>query len=169
MFPVRRWPAQDASHEVEVRRLVAQALVQREAPDTRTGALIALVHAVGCVDKVVDPRHYGLSRRELRARAKEIAEGNWASEAVRTTIEEMMAAIIAATIAATAGVQAWPGIASRARAGRLDRAMVGHRLWQAAVSAWAAGGRDVRFEVDDRCAESGCQPLWTVSVPIGCP
>jgi hypothetical protein len=97
VFPVRRWPAQDASHEVEARRLVAQALVQREAPDTRTGALIALVHAVGCVDKVVDPRHYGLSRRELRARAKEIAEGNWASEAVRTTIEEMMAAIPAAT------------------------------------------------------------------------
>ena len=49
------------------------------------------------------PRHYGLSRRELRARAKEIAECNWASEAVRTTIEEMMAAITAATIAATAG------------------------------------------------------------------
>ena len=72
MFPVRRWPAQDAGHEVEVRRLVAQALVQREAPDTRTGALIVLVHAVGCVDKVVDPRHYGLSRRELRARAKEM-------------------------------------------------------------------------------------------------
>lgn len=97
VFPVRRWPAQDAGHEVEVRRLVAQALVQREAPDTRTGALIVLVHAVGCVDKVVDPRHYGLSRRELRARAKEIAEGNWASEAVRTTIEEMMATITAAT------------------------------------------------------------------------
>lgn len=61
---------------MEVRRLVAHALVQREAPDTRTGALIDLVHAVGCVDKVVDPRHYVLSRRELRARAKEIAEGS---------------------------------------------------------------------------------------------
>ena len=33
----------------------------------------------------------------------EIAEGNWASEAVRKAIEEMMAAIVAAATAATAG------------------------------------------------------------------
>src|SRR5215831_19194663 len=91
VFPVRRWPAQDGSHEAEVRRLVTQALVQQVAPDTRTAALIALVHAIGCVDKIVDPGQHGLSKRELRARAKKIAEGNWASEAVRKAIEEMMA------------------------------------------------------------------------------
>jgi hypothetical protein len=100
-FPSHRWPAQDASHEAEVRRLVTQALVQQEAPDTRTAALIALVHAVGCEDKIVDPRQYGLSRRELRARVEEIAKGNWASEAVRKAIEQMMAAVMAATTAAT--------------------------------------------------------------------
>src|SRR5215469_11537193 len=99
-FPFHRWPAQDASHEAEVRRLVTQALVQQEAPDTRTAALIALLHAVGCEDKIVDPRQYGLSRRELRARAEEIAKGNWASEAVRKAIEQMMAAVMAATTAA---------------------------------------------------------------------
>jgi len=91
VFPVRRWPAQDGSHEAEVRRLMTQALVQQVAPDTRTAALIALVHAIGCVDKIVDPGQHGLSKRELRARAKKIAEGNWASEAVRKAIEEMMA------------------------------------------------------------------------------
>jgi hypothetical protein len=91
VFPVRRWPAQDGSREAEVRRLMTQALVQQVAPDTRTAALIALVHAVGCVDKIVDPRQHGLSKRELRARAKKIAEGNWASAAVRKAIEEMMA------------------------------------------------------------------------------
>ena len=101
VFPFHRWPAQDVSHEAEVRRLVTQALVQQAAPDTRTAALIALVHAVGCADKIVDPRQYGLSRRELRARAEEIATGNWASEAVRKAIEEMMAAVMAATTAAT--------------------------------------------------------------------
>ena len=102
VFPIRRWPAQDASEEAEVRRLMAQALVQQEAPDTRTAALIALAHAVRCVDKIVDPRQHGLSRRELRARAAEIAKGNWASEAVRKAIEEMMAAVmIAITAAAT--------------------------------------------------------------------
>jgi hypothetical protein len=91
VFPVRRWPAQDGSREAEVRRLMTQALVQQAAPDTRTAALIALVHAVGCVDKIVDPRQDGLPKRELRARAKKIAEGNWASAAVRKAIEEMMA------------------------------------------------------------------------------
>src|SRR5215467_9837665 len=103
VFPVRRWPAQDDSHEAEVRRLVTQALVQQVAPDTRTAALIALVHALRCEDKIADPRQHGLSKRELRARAEEIAEGNWASEAVRKAIEEMMAAVVAAATAATAG------------------------------------------------------------------
>jgi hypothetical protein len=101
VFLVRRWPAQDASEEAEVRRLMTQALVQQEAPDTRTAALIALVHAVGCVDKIIDPRQYGLSKRELRSRAGEIAKGNWASEAVRKAIEEMMAAVVVAITAAT--------------------------------------------------------------------
>ena len=100
VFPVRRWPAQDASDEAEVRRLMTQALVQHEAPDTRTAALITLVHAVGCVDKIVDARQHGLSKRQLRARAKKISEGNWASAAVRKAIEDMMAAVIV-TITAT--------------------------------------------------------------------
>jgi len=91
VFPSHGWPAQDTSHEAEVRRLMTQALVQQVAPDARTAALIALVHAVGCVDKIVNPRQHGLSKRELRVRAKKIAEGNWASVAVRKAIEEMMA------------------------------------------------------------------------------
>ena len=101
VFPTHRWPAQDASHEAEVRRLVTQVLTQQTAPDARTAALIALLHALRCEDKVVDSRQYGLSKRELRARAKEIAKGNWASEAVRKAIEEMVAAVVAATTAAT--------------------------------------------------------------------
>jgi Golgi phosphoprotein 3 (GPP34) len=36
VFPAHRWPAQDASHEAQVRRLMTQALVQQEAADTRT-------------------------------------------------------------------------------------------------------------------------------------
>ena len=55
VFPARRWPAQDASHEAEMRRLVAEALTQQAVPGTRTAALIALLHALGCEDKIVDP------------------------------------------------------------------------------------------------------------------
>jgi hypothetical protein len=69
----------------------------------RTAALIALLHALRCEHKIVDPRQYGLSKRELTARAGEIAKGNWASEAVRKAIEEMTAAVVAATAATAAG------------------------------------------------------------------
>jgi Golgi phosphoprotein 3 (GPP34) len=98
----RTWPTQDPSHEADMRQLVTQALVQPSAPDERTAALIALLHALKCEHKVVDPRPYQLSRRQLRARAAEIAQGNWASEAVRKAIDEMMAAVAAASAAATA-------------------------------------------------------------------
>jgi hypothetical protein len=102
IFPARTWPAQDASHEAAVRKLVIQALVQQTAPDKRTAALIALAHALRCEHKIVDPRQYDLSKRQLRARAEEIAKGNWASEAVRKAIGEMIAAVVAATSAAAA-------------------------------------------------------------------
>jgi hypothetical protein len=92
-----------------MRQLVTQALVQPGAPDERTAALIALLHALKCEHKVVDPRPYQLSRRQLRARAAEIAQGNWASEAVRKAIDEMMAAVAAASAAATAATAATSG------------------------------------------------------------
>ena len=102
IFPTRTWPAQDPSHEAETRQLVTQALIQPAAPDERTAALIALLHALKFEHKVVDPRSHQLSRRQLRARAAEIADGNWASEAVRKAIDEMIAAVAAASAAATA-------------------------------------------------------------------
>jgi len=103
IFPRRTWPAQDSSHEAGVRDLVTQALIQRTAPDERTAALIALLHALKCEHQVVDPRPYQMSKRQLQARAAEIAQGNWASEAVRKAIDEAMAAVatVAAVSAAT--------------------------------------------------------------------
>ena len=114
IFPTRTWPAQDPSHEAEVRQQVTQALVEQaealpaEAGE-RTAALIALLHALRCEHKVVDPRPYQLSRRQLRARAAEIAQGNWASEAVRKAIDEMIAAVAAASAAATAATAGGSG------------------------------------------------------------
>ena len=91
IFPTRTWPTLDPSHEAEVRGLVTQALIQPAAPDERAAALIALLHALKCEHKVVDPRPYQLSRRQLRARAAEIAQGNWASKAVRKAIDDEIA------------------------------------------------------------------------------
>jgi hypothetical protein len=102
IFPTRIWPTQDASHEAGVRQMVTQALIQQTVPDERTAALIALLHALKREHKVVDPRAYQLSRRQLRARAGDIAQGNWASEAVRKAIDQMIAAVAAASAASTA-------------------------------------------------------------------
>ena len=52
---------------------------------------------------------HGLSKRELRARAEKIAEGNWASQAIRKAIEETMAAVLTATTAATIATTASAG------------------------------------------------------------
>lgn len=102
IFPTSRWPARDASHEADMRRQVTEVLVRQTAPDPRSAALIALAHALRSEHRIVDVRESGLSKRQLRDRAAEIARGNWASEAVRRSIDEMMAAVIAATTAAMA-------------------------------------------------------------------
>lgn len=101
VFPTHSWPAQDLRQEAGTRQLIAGALMQGSAPDARTAALISLLHALKYEQKVVDARAGGLSQRQLTQRAAEIAKGDWASEAVRKAIDEMMAAVIAATTAAT--------------------------------------------------------------------
>jgi hypothetical protein len=85
-----------------VRQQLVQALVQQNTPDERTAALIALLHALRCEHKIISSREYGLSQRQLRSRAEQIAKGNWASEAVRTAIQEMTAAVVAAVSPAAA-------------------------------------------------------------------
>jgi hypothetical protein len=109
VFRAQRWPAQDASHEAQVRRLMTQVLVQRAAPEPRSAVLIALVHALRYEHKIVVPRECGLSRQQLRARAEEIAEGTWAAEAIRQAIGQMIAAVVAATSAAAAAGSVAPG------------------------------------------------------------
>ena len=102
LFPAHRWPAQDSRHETQVRQHLIQVLVQQSTPDEKTAALIALLHALRCEHKIINPGDYGLSRRQVRSRAEQIAKGNWASEAVRKAIQEMTAAVVAAVSSAAA-------------------------------------------------------------------
>ena len=103
LFPRTRWPAADSGHEEEVRRALTGVLVQGLAPDERTGSLVALLHAIGKAHQVVDRN--GLPAKEVRRRAKEISEGDWAAKAVRDAINASTAAIaaVAAGGAAVAG------------------------------------------------------------------
>lgn len=99
LFPRHRWPTIDASHEDEVRRSLAAALVAGQDPDQRTAALIALLSAVDRVHQTVE--HDGLKARDVKRRAKEIAEGNWAAKGVRDAVAAATAATTAAIVAAT--------------------------------------------------------------------
>lgn len=104
IFPTSRWPSKDAAHESSVRQGLVTALRVGATSEARTGALISLLLALNAVHKAVDPGSVGLSKKELHANAKRIAEGDWAAKAVRQAIDSMNAAVIAAvSSAAVAG------------------------------------------------------------------
>ncbi|HYQ75739.1 GOLPH3/VPS74 family protein [Cellulomonas sp.] len=105
LFPRTRWPEADGRHEDEVRARLTAVLVQGLDPDPRTGALVALLHAVGAAPSAVD--RGGVPARDVRRRAKDVAEGAWAAKAVQDAITAstaaMTAAMAATTVAASAG------------------------------------------------------------------
>jgi len=99
LFPRTRWLPADAAHEQELRRALTAVLVQGAEPDQRTGALAALLSAVDKAPAAVD--HPGVPAREVRRRAKQVAEGAWAAKAVQDAIAASTAAIMAGVTAAT--------------------------------------------------------------------
>jgi hypothetical protein len=101
LFPRTRWPARDSSHEDAVRDALTSVLVEGNEPDPRTGALVALLHAVDRAHQTVP--HDGLSDRDVKRRAKEVADGQWAARAVKDAITAATAATMAAMTAVTAG------------------------------------------------------------------
>jgi hypothetical protein len=100
IFPTRRWPSADSAHESSVRAELVAALRDGTTTAERTCAIVSLLLALNAVHKAVDPASVGLSKKELKANAKRIAEGDWAAKAVRQAIDSMNAAIIAATSSA---------------------------------------------------------------------
>lgn len=101
IFPQERWPAEDSRHEDEVRRRLHDVLVVGTTPDERTAALVALLSAIDRAHKVLDGLD-GRTRREVRARAKQVADGAWAASAVRAAVQAMQSAVTAGVVAAGA-------------------------------------------------------------------
>ncbi len=99
LFPRTRWPAVDSTHEDAVRRALTAALVQGVQPEQHTACLIALLSAIDRAHKVVD--RDGLPASQVRKRAKEIAQGEWAAKAVKDAISAATAAVTAAVVATT--------------------------------------------------------------------
>jgi hypothetical protein len=98
LFPVTTWPSADPGPAKELRGWVAAVLRDGARPDQHLALLISLVHAVKAEHKVVDG-----PRRQLRARAAEVAEGEWAGQAVRKAVQAVQSSV-AAAVAVSAAV-----------------------------------------------------------------
>lgn len=99
IFPTTRWPAADSEHEAAVRDSLHKVLVDGERPGERVAALIALLTAMDAVGRVLDVSTGDPA--EVKRRAKEIAEGNWVSDAMRKAVEEITAAVMVAVFVPT--------------------------------------------------------------------
>lgn len=93
LIPRRRWPTVDATHERGVRRDLGDLLIRGVRPEPRTAALVAVLSALDLAHKVIDLE--GLSARDVRERAKQAAEGDWAAKAVRDSIAAAQGAVAA--------------------------------------------------------------------------
>jgi hypothetical protein len=97
VLPVTTWTPGDSAKELRGR--VAGVLRDGAQPDQHLALLTSLVHAVKAEHKVVDG-----ARRQLRARAAEVAEGEWAGQAVRKAVQAVQSSVAAAiAVSAAAG------------------------------------------------------------------
>jgi hypothetical protein len=93
IFPLTTWPAADTGHKQELRARLQDVLVAGATPDPRTAALVVLLAAVDAAHKVVDG-----DKRAVRARAKEIATGDWAGDAVKAAVRKAIEAVGASLV-----------------------------------------------------------------------
>jgi hypothetical protein len=97
LIPTTTWRFTKPEPRARLQSAVASVLTGKGEPDERVAALVSLLYAVKAEHKVVDG-----PRRELRARAKEIAEGEWAGSAVSQAVRAVQATVTAAIVASTA-------------------------------------------------------------------
>lgn len=97
LFPVTRWPLIDTVRRDNLLQLIASSLVHGMDATGETGPLIGLLAASNKLQIVVDKPEL----KAAKARAKVIAEGDWASEAVRKAIQASMNTVMLAAVAAS--------------------------------------------------------------------
>jgi hypothetical protein len=97
LIPVTTWPSADPGPAKELRGRVAAVLRDGAQADQHVAMLISLVHAVKAEHKLVEG-----PRRQLRARAAEVADGEWAGRAVHKAVEAVQASVAAAVAVSAA-------------------------------------------------------------------
>ncbi len=100
IFPAKSYVITDEAAAGKVRKAVGEVALGYRGADARTGALITLLYAVNSLHKAVEG-----DKRDMNKRAKDIAAGNWAGDAVRRAVEAIQAGVVAATAAAAAASQ----------------------------------------------------------------
>ncbi len=95
VFPVWRYPETDPRPEYRIRERVRAGILGAVPPETRTAALISLVHACDLTGVLFDKGE----RREAKRRAKEITASQPIGSAVARTVEAVRAAVITAAAA----------------------------------------------------------------------
>ncbi|MFG1607171.1 GPP34 family phosphoprotein [Actinoplanes sp. NPDC049265] len=108
IFPRTRYPAThgvEPAAETDARQRMRAAVAGDGPVEPRTAALCALVAATGLDRKVFAD----LDRRRVKARLREISQGEWAATAVKKAIEQVQAAVMAAVTASTAATAATAG------------------------------------------------------------
>lgn len=105
VFAGRRFPIADSAPREEALGRLRAAVVEGGEPDQRTAALAGLIQAAGLARRVFPDD----DQRAVKARLKEIAEGDWAAEAVRKAIRAARAATAAAVSAASSAGAAGGG------------------------------------------------------------
>lgn len=94
LFPTTRWPTVDPTYERDLVARLRAVLVDGAEPDERTAALVSLLSAVDLAPTVLpeaDPE-------QVRVRATQVAESDWAAEGVRKAVEAVSTVIVTAAI-----------------------------------------------------------------------
>ncbi|MGA9871646.1 MAG: GPP34 family phosphoprotein [Rhodococcus sp. (in: high G+C Gram-positive bacteria)] len=94
LFPTTTWPARDTTRQDWARQWIGSAIVDGTTPPPEISALISLVAAIDAIPKVLP----GVDKKAAAKRAKEIAEGDWASAAVRKAVQDVNTAVMAAVM-----------------------------------------------------------------------
>jgi hypothetical protein len=105
LFRTERLPSNDDSYETTLRAQIGAVLAGATAPDHRTGPVIALLHAMDALSQVLDLE----DKKAAKARAKEIAEGEWADDVVRASVKAVQSAVFYAVLAGPGGAAAGSG------------------------------------------------------------
>lgn len=98
IFPSSRHEVIDTARRHDLVNRVRASLLHDQPADAETGPLIGLLAAADLTKLLVDKP----DRKRAKARAKVIAEGDWASEGVRKAIQAAQSAVTAGILAATA-------------------------------------------------------------------